>query len=208
MLNIPFYKNSGDGMRCMQACIGSVAEYFFGEKFSLDELDKLTGRKEGKWTYTVQGVMALHDLGLRVKYYSLHNPQKYLQGEKYIRKTFGKDGDRVLKFTDLPVMQKAIRKILKENLFELKGLSLGEIKNKMEVDGEVAIILVNINKIYGRSDQYTGHFVVVTGIDKKYVYYHDSGPKNAGRNKKVTRKIFNKARQKETTKFSVIMVGD
>ena len=108
MLNIPLYENDADGNRCLQACVGMVAEYFTGEKYSLDELDKLTGRKDGKWTYTAQGVVALHDLGFKAVYYSAHDASLYVQGEKYIRKTFGKNAERILHYTDLPVTMKAL----------------------------------------------------------------------------------------------------
>jgi len=206
MLKIPFYKNSGDGMRCMQACVGMVAEYFLGQKFLLDDLDRLTERKNGKWTYTVQGVSALHNLGLEVVYYSTHNPEGYLQGEEYIKQTFGKDAERILKFTDLSVLQNAITIMKDNNLFSQNDLSLGEIKSMMKDKGAVPIILVNINKINDKGDNfYTGHFVVVTEIDDKFVYYHDSGPKNAGTNKKVSKEIFEQARERQTTKKSVIM---
>jgi hypothetical protein len=98
MLDIPLYKNSKDGKACMQASIGMVAEYFLGKKYSLRELDKLTKRKTEKWTYPAQGVVALHKLGLKVKYYSAHNAMLYLGGEKYIRQTFGDSAEKILKF--------------------------------------------------------------------------------------------------------------
>jgi len=206
MLNIPLYKNSTDRNSCLQACVGMVVDYLTGKKYSLDELDKLTGRKKGKWTYTVQGVVTLHDLGLEVTYYSVHNPNLYTRGEKYIRKTFGKNAERILKYTDLSAVKKSVQKMSGNDLFRKKRVSLDDIKIAVQKN-KVPIVLVNIEIINSSNvDRYTGHFIVVTGFDDKYVYYNDPGPKNSGKNKKITREIFEKSREEKTTKYSVIIV--
>ena len=117
-LSVSFYENKGDGNQCMQVTMKSVLKHFLDKDFSLEELDKLTGRKNGLWTWTSQVVIVLHDLGLRIKYYSKSDLEPFLQGEPFIRKHFGKDSDKILKFTDLPVVLESINKLLKYNIFE------------------------------------------------------------------------------------------
>jgi ABC-type bacteriocin/lantibiotic exporter with double-glycine peptidase domain len=206
MLDIPLYKNSEDGNGCMQASIGMVVEYFLGKKYSLKELDEITKRKVGKWTYTAQGVVALYKLGLKVRYYSAHNAMLYLGGEKYIRETFGDSAEKILKFTDLPVTIDALKEMEEHNLFKRKELNVDDLQMEIK-EGRIPIILIDINKLFGSGDSYTGHFVVMTGSDDKYIYFNDSGPNSPMKNKKVLKSDFEKARVKETTKYSVIVVG-
>ena len=103
MLEIPFCKNSGDGKQCMQAAMQCVLKYFLNKDYSLGELDKLTKRKAGLWTWISQMALALHDLGLDIKLYSKTDLEPFLEGEPFIRKHFGADAGKILKFADLPV---------------------------------------------------------------------------------------------------------
>ncbi|MDD4353852.1 MAG: hypothetical protein PHN56_05340, partial [Candidatus Nanoarchaeia archaeon] len=65
MIDLPFYEN--DGNSCMQACMRTAIKFFLNKEYSLRELDLLTKRKDDYWTWTPQGVIALHELGLDVK---------------------------------------------------------------------------------------------------------------------------------------------
>ena len=123
ILKIPFYENKGDGNQCMQVAMKSVLKHFLDKDFSLAELDKLTGRKENLWTWTSQVVTVLHDLGLKVKYYSKSDLEPFLEGEPFIREHFGEDADKILKFTDVPVVLESIKRLLKYDIFEKIKLS-------------------------------------------------------------------------------------
>ena len=173
----------------MQVAMKSVLKHFLDKDFSLEDLDKLTGRKNGLWTWTTQVVTVLHDLGLKVKYYSRSNLEPFLQGEPFIRKHFGKDAEKILKFTDLPVVLESINKLLKYDIFEKRKLSFDEIESHIK-EGHVPLMLIDHNKIVGKKGLYQGHFVVVTGFDNQNVFYHESGPENPEANKKVLKSIF------------------
>ena len=113
IIDLPFYENDADGNRCVQVCGKIVLEHFLGKDYSLDELDELMGRKSGMWTYTSQLVGVLFDLGLDVRYYSKGALEPFLEGEPFIRKHFGKDAEKMLRFTDVPVVVESIRKVWK-----------------------------------------------------------------------------------------------
>ncbi len=129
ILKIPFYENNGDGNQCMQVGMKCVLKYFLDKDFPLIELDKLTGRKENLWTYTSQIVSVLYDLGLDLKFYSKEDLEPFLEGEPFIRKHFGKDADKILKFTDVPTVVKATEKLLNYNIFEKEFYQLMKFKN-------------------------------------------------------------------------------
>lgn len=189
----------------MQVTMKSVLKYFLNKDFSLEELDKLTGRKENLSTWTTQGVAVLHDLGLKVKYYSKSDLKPFLEGEPFIRKHFGKDAEKILKSTDIPVLLESIKIVLKYNIFEIKKLSFKDIENHIK-QGHILVILIDNNKIVGKEGFYQGHFVVVTGFDDENIFYHDSGPKNPEANKKVKKKVFEEAMNANGTDNDCIIV--
>ncbi len=189
MISVPFYENDSDGKQCMQVTMRSVIKHFFNRNISLAELDKLTGRKEGFWTWTHQIVPVLYDLGLKVKNYGASDLRPFLEGEPYIRRTYGKDAEKMLKFTDMTVMLSTLKKMLKYDLFEKRVLQFSELEDHIK-QGHVPLLLIDNNKITGKDDLYQGHFVILTGFDEEYVYYHDSGPKHPEPNRKVLKSVF------------------
>ena len=127
---------------------------------------------------------------MNVSYESrLAEVQEELTGLVNLGKHFGKDSDKILKFTDLPVVLESINKLLKYNIFEKRKLSFDEIESHIE-QGHVPLMLIDHNKIVGKEGLYQGHFVVVTGYDDQNVFYHESGPKNPEANKKVLKSTF------------------
>lgn len=205
LLKIPFYKNEGDGNQCLQVAIQSVLKYFCNRDYSLEELDTLTRRKKGFWTWTSQGVIVLREEGLGVKYYSRTDLKPFLKGEPFIRKHFGKDAEKMLAFTDLPITLESINKLLKLNIFERRTLSFAEVESHL-TQGHVPIMLIDHNKIVGKDGLYQGHFVVVTGFDADYVFYHDSGPQHPEANKKVRKSTFIEAWNANGTDNDVVLV--
>jgi len=205
ILSVPFYENKGDGNQCLQITMKSVLKYFLDKDFSLQELDEFTGRKNCLWTWTSQVVTVLHDLGLKVKYYSKSDLEPFLQGEPFIRKHFGKDSEKILKFTDLPVVLESIHKLLKYNIFEKRKLSFDEIESHIE-KGHIPLMLIDHNKIVGKEGFYQGHSVVVTGFDDQNVFYHESGPTNPEANKKVLKSVFINAWNANGTDNDIIVV--
>lgn len=187
MLDIPFVKNE-NGAQCMQSAMASVLKYF-GKDYSLEELDKLTGRTDDRWTSSCQGVLVLHELGLNVHYYSRAEIEPFLQGEPYVRKHFGPDAEEILKHADLDAWVKAAKKVLELNVFENKKLSWQEVEENIN-KGNPMIFLIDQNIVLDKLGEYAGHYVVLTGFDENYVYYHESGPNHLEANRKVSKEKF------------------
>ena len=204
ILDIPFYKNE-EGNQCMQVAMKSVLKHILERDYSLKELDTLTERRNEFWTFTSQVARVLYDLGLNVVFYSKEDLECYLEGEPFIKRHYGKDAEKILGFTDIPVLINSIKYLLKYNIFEKKKISLEEIEDYMKKGG-VPLILIDNNKISGKEDLYQGHFVVVTGFDEGSIYYHESGPINPEPNKKVKKEIFIEAMDANGTDNDCIIV--
>lgn len=205
LLDVPFYPNTtGDGNQCYQVAMKSVIKYFLNKEMSSEELDKLTKRKEGFWTYTPQVVPPLYDLGLNVKCYSKSALEPFLEGESYIRKYYGKDAEQILQHTDLEAMIWSIKNMQKYNLFEVRVLRYEEIEKHLR-EGHVPICLVNHKVILGKEGPYQGHAVTLTGFDSDNVYLHDSGPKDPTPNMKVKKQVFIEAWNANGTDNDVVI---
>ncbi len=204
-LPVPFYENKGDGNQCMQVAMKSVLKYFLDKDFSLDELDRLSDRKNGFWTSTPQVANVLYELGLKVIYYSSSDLNFFLRGESFFREHFGRDAEKILKFVDFPVVSFHVKKLLKYDIFERKKLSFNEIEFHIE-QGHVPLMLFDYNKLVGKEGFYQGHFVVVTGFDDQYIFYHESGPKDPEPNKKVLKSVFIDAWNANGTDNDVVIV--
>ena len=182
-----------------------VLKYFLNKDYSLGELDKLTKRKAGLWTWISQMALALHDLGLDIKLYSKTDLEPFLEGEPFIRKHFGADAGKILKFADLPVAIESIRKVMSHNLFEKRKFSFNEIERHIK-QGHVPLMLIDHNKLIGKKGPYQGHLAVLTGFDKQNVFYHESGPKKPEANKRIPKKTFMRAWNANGTDNDVIIV--
>ena len=123
-----------------------------------------------------------------MRYYSKFSLEPFLEGETFFRKHFGKDADIILKYTDLPVVLDAIKNIIELDVFEKRKLSIVEIEEEIK-KGNVPIVVIDNNKIYGRQGDFQGHVVTITGFDKENVYFHESGPTNPTPNKKIKKEI-------------------
>lgn len=205
LLNIPFYQNNKEGNQCAQVAMQSVIKHFLNKEFSLDELDKLTGRKPNLWTWTSQIASVLCNLGLNIKYYSKTDLIPFLEGESFFRKNYGEEANHMLKFTDLPVLINAIKNLKTHNIFEKKISNLNEIENHLN-QGHIPIVLVDGNKLANKKGNYMGHFITITGFDKQNIFYHESGPLNPEQNKKVSKQVFIDAWNSNCTDNDIIIV--
>ena len=205
ILDVPFYENDGDGNQCLQVAGKCIIKYFLDKEYSLEELDGLTGRKMNHWTCTSQIASVLHDVGLRVKFYSKEPLEPFLDGEKFYREHYGKDAEKILKFIDVPIVTKSIENLLNYNIFEKKKVSISLIEKYIS-EGSVPLVLIDNNKIAGKEDFYQGYAVVITGFDDGHIYHHDSGPSNPAPNKKVDKKLFIDAMDANGTDNDCIIV--
>lgn len=203
LVEVPFYKNTENA--CMQVAMQCVLKHFLNKEYSIQELDKITKRKEGLWTWTSQAVSALYNLGLDIKFYGKTDLELFLKGEEFIREQLGDDAEKVLKFSDMPVVIESIKTLIDSKLFEKRVLNFDEIEKHLK-EGTIPIMLIDNNKILGKEDFYQGHFVIVTGFDEQNIFYHDSGPKNPEPNKKVPKDTFLKAWNANGTDNDLILV--
>jgi hypothetical protein len=172
----PFYANTPDNTHCFQASIRMILKYFLPDKdFTWDELDRLTAKKEGLWTWPMQGLINLKKMGFDVidledfDYLRLSE-----EGEDYLQEIYGKESASIqVKNSDMEQERRLAGEFLKEFGKKDKLPALTDIKKYLE---KGYLVCCNVNaKVFVDKVGYEGHFVVVTGFDKGNFYINDPG---------------------------------
>lgn len=173
---IPFYGNTPDNTHCNQAGMKMILGYYFpNEEYSWESLDKITGKKPDKWTWPMKGWLYLAERGLEVEYYGTFNYSEFIKdAENYLLSRYGKEvGEAQIKNSDIPY-EVSVSKSLLEKIAQVKRIpSLEDIKEFIS-HGSLLLCNVNYYSLYGKKG-YSGHFVLIYGIDDKYVYLQDPG---------------------------------
>jgi len=109
--------------------------YKSGEEITVEDIDAVIGRRPGQWTWTVEGAIFLHKRGFHVTYYSKAPLQRFLEGEAYIRKRYGKDG-KMFNVYKLRTMH-AYSEYLQEYIYKHNHLQDGgKFKNDFRISTE------------------------------------------------------------------------
>ncbi len=195
-MQIPFYINHGH--RCAQTSMKSALKVILPNRdFSYEELDRLTIHSRDNLVYPSQIAAGLANIGVDFEYYVKTNwTDKASHGRiiHSIKEYYGIHADKILSKTNLESLEESVSflsndKRVKE--IEVKP-SLNELESKLG-RGKISICLVNYDILVSRENKFSGHYTIITGFDKNEVIYHDSGPKGACPNKKISKEIFEKA---------------
>ncbi len=190
---MPYFKQSDD-THCFQACLKMVLKHFFPEKdFSYNELDQISNKAEDKWTWCCAALIDIKKMGLKVNFYSNFDYNDFIKnGANYIRKKYDKEiSEKTIEMSDIESEIENAKKMIKENIYELKELSFNDIEKYFK-ENYTIILLIN-SRMINNKPGYAGHFVVLTGIDENNVYIHDPGINDGSPNRKVEKNLFIKA---------------
>ncbi|MEW5805384.1 MAG: peptidase C39 family protein [Patescibacteria group bacterium] len=177
-LSIPFYSNTKDGLHCFQACLKSILKYYFPSKsYSFGHLDKVTAHKKGKYTWDFAALLFLADLGFEVIYITPFDLKEFsLKGEKFLKSVWT---DEVYqdqkKYSDFKQEQKLAKKLIKDKGISIKRRST-RISDIRKLFSRGFLLMVPVNSlVFEGIKGYYPHIVLINGITKYFIYFHDSG---------------------------------
>lgn len=176
LYDVPFYANTSDDTHCYQAALRSVLKYFLpDEEYTWEELERMTAKKEGLWTWPTQGLLTLQKKGFDVVDISPFDIQAFVRtGGEYLLQEYGKEvADEQVKHSDIPQEQALYQEFLQSNTYVRKLPTIADIKAFLD-KGYLAICNVNSMALNNKPG-YVGHFVVVIGYDNDHLYLHDPG---------------------------------
>ena len=191
---VPFYANTPDGTHCLQAALRSVLKYYTPEKeYTWEELEKMTAKKEGLWTWGFQAAISMKQLGFDVDMREDFDYEKFIEkGEVYLKEKFGEEvaGEQI-KHSDIVQEKKLTNEYIK--LFGVKNGQLPTFEELKKLIDKGYLVVANVNsRKLNAKPGYVGHFVVVYHYDENNLYLHDPGlpPQEA---RTVTNETFVKA---------------
>lgn len=178
MLNIPFYKNAKDGSHCVQACLKSILKFYFPDKnYSFRYLDKQTNHQNNTVTWDSAMLLFLSKLNFEIIYITNFDYQKFAEkGEKYLESFWTDEVYQYQKqYSNFEKEQKLAKKLIKNKDIRIlkRSAKLSDLKTLFS---KGYLIMIPINPFILENKKWFGnHMVLITGITKQFIYFHDSG---------------------------------
>lgn len=192
---IPFFPNTGDGTHCWQAVLKMCLAFFEPEQsFSYDELDRISAKQEGKWTWPTASMLWLHKRGYNLKLIEDFDFADFAKrGEAYIIERCGEEvGTMQIEQSNIEQELDFAHEFseLTPNPLEVRLPDLADLKGLRD-EGYLPICNVNAALLYQQKG-YSAHFVLVCDLDDEHITLHDPGlPSRAY--VKIRREVFEKA---------------
>ena len=194
-LEIPFIRSETD-KDCGQLALKMALNYF-GESFCMEEISKLTKTLPSGLTWTFGISVAANTLGYGGEVFSSSN-FSHEEEIGYYDTNSGNEGLDVLH--ELRREGKRLEIPLNE-----KDLSLDELKDLIS-ENSLVIVLLNWNAVKG-IDGYQGHFVLLTGYDNDFFYFHNPGFDRQGSDVKLSNELFKEAWESKGTDKDLIVIS-
>lgn len=135
--DIPFFRNLDDDTHCFRACMKMVLNHFFPKKrFSYSRLDLLTPQRYGKGHMVNGRSLAMKNMGLNVKIFSMFDYRKFAKnGIEYMMEYYGKGAeDLIEKKSSLEIAMKDAEMMVRHDMFNNKRLYIKDVENLFKKD--------------------------------------------------------------------------
>ncbi|MFA7707357.1 MAG: C39 family peptidase [Candidatus Pacearchaeota archaeon] len=184
---------------CGPASLKMIFSYF-GNKISIQDLEKELGYKEGKGISTIRLAITAKKLGYEVLL--LTNsimPRKENFELDFYKKYSDED------FNGLKLLADEAKK-LKVTMVE-KSISLGKLLSFINKK-TIPVVLLDWNIIRNQEKEgFMGHYVPLVGFDADSVYVNNSGGIKPTRFKKISKSTFDKARKARGTDEDILIIS-
>lgn len=144
-------------------------------EFTYAELDEISRKEPGKWTWPTAAMLWMIGQGLEIKLIEEFDYKALVErGGDYIIERFGEEvGRSQIANSDIDREIDIARKFVKVAPLEYRIPEAGDIKRLIK-KGFVVVLNVNAAALHGIQG-YSGHFVVVCDVGKKGITIHDPG---------------------------------
>lgn len=153
-----------------------VIEYFNpSRKWSWKELDELTGKRKGLWTWNLYGLASLQEQGFDVVNWEDLDYKRFSEeGASYLVERFGKrPAAEIIKNSDIKYEMDVARRLM-GSLTEPKVPTFQDVAHFLS-EGYLVVCNINLNRLNDKRG-YAGHFVLVHSLTDEMVTFHDPGP--------------------------------
>lgn len=210
---VPLYSNTPDNTHCFQAALRMVLKYFQPEReFTWEELDKISGKKKGMWTWPAAAELWIRDQGYKIIDLGIFDNEEFSKRpQAYLLEFFGeKAGREQIEHADIKKEAELAKQLYEAGIEKKEIPTLTTIRELLK-KGYLIICLVNSRVLRNRKG-YAGHSVVIRGINEKAIFINNPGLP-AQENEKVALGKFEKAwaypdeKDKGLTAFKFVDLG-
>jgi len=191
--DVPFYKNTSDNTHCFQAGLKMILKFFIPNRdFSFEELDVISEKKEGLWTWSMAALIWMQKNDFEVVNIEIFDYNKFIdKGEKYLIEEFGKETAEIqIKKSDIEKERKS-SKVFLEKIKTIKIIPKKQDISNLMNEGYVIVVSLN-SRILDDEQGYASHFVIIKGYDDNNFILNDPGLPGI-ENRTVSFDIFKKA---------------
>lgn len=175
-MKVPFFSNTGDGTHCWQAALMMALAVLLPDRpFTYEELDRISAKQPGKWTWPTAAMLWMLEQGLTLTLVEEFDYHAFAdRGGDYLIERFGEEVGRAqIAQSDIGRELAIARRFAAIAPLEVRVPTVDDIRHFLE-DGAVVIVNLNAALLHGR-EGYSGHFVVVTAVGEEGVTLHDPG---------------------------------
>ena len=194
MDEISFFPNTGDGTHCYQAALKMVLSCFDPKEWSYEELNQISDKQKGKWTWPTASFLWLLNQGYEVRLIEEFDYSDFAKrGYEYLLEKSGKEiAEGQAANSDLASEQGWAKKLAAHPKFQQEHrIPLWQDLDHLLAEDYGLICNVNACKLYDKPG-YSAHFVVPMAVTSTHILLHDPGlpPKP---DQRVLHKPFEKA---------------
>jgi len=175
-MKIPFFPNTGDGTHCFQAAMKMAFAVLMPKRtFTDEELDRISQKLPGKWTWPTAAMLWMLDNGLDVELVENFDYGKFVQaGADYLIERYGEEVGRAqVENSDVEREREFARLFAGHNRVTQRTPHLADLKSRIN---KGSVLIVNLNAATLNNEPgYSGHFVVICDVMKDSVRLHDPG---------------------------------
>lgn len=172
-------KNEPGALHCAQDCMIMAIYSIKGQKFTMEEAEKLTGYVKGRDTWPYEMYLSFSKMGILTKSIEIVDPKNFVKDpEKEIKRVWpGKIGDYIINETDLELEKNRIKQCLESSdiVFEVRQPTAVDIMEALKT-GWLPMVSLDYGKLHNTNEGYEGHLVIISGMDDKTVELYDPGP--------------------------------
>lgn len=144
-------------------------------EFTYEELDLISLKKPGKWTWPTAAMLWMIERGLEIKLIEEFDYADFAaRGGEYLIERYGEEvGRSQMEHSDVEFERDISRRFARQAPIEKRPAELDDIRSEIEA-GAVVIVNLNAARLSG-AEGYSGHFVVVLDVADERVTLHDPG---------------------------------
>lgn len=175
------FRPNPDALHCFQCTFAMTVELLTGRSLRDDEVDDLTGFRDGLETWPFAGMLALADMGLWVRNTENFDPNKFVEDPRaeLLRQTNGDTAtvEHAYSTSDVLSQVQLVERAIEHPriAFEVRTPTEADLVEQLARPDSAVVMAINARVLAGR-DGYAGHSVLVRRADEHTVIVEDPGP--------------------------------